>query len=247
MLIINTIMRSFREDQIPLRKYFFLLLVPVLSSFVVCAYASALPFFSGERLAAAKIIFPLHDYGYIITYAGASDSLPSTGAYTLTSIFTFATYAVILYSSFRVWRHMRQAVRLLSSSSNGIVESRVSEAYTQLNFELAAQSVGPLLFAILPLFYLEAIRLFNGDNGDGSNTERSLRSRLHSQSLVTVCLNWLPMTNGIVTLVIIKPYRRFVIDRLCPVWIRGKLTSETSVRVMAQPTNQTVSHIIAAS
>lgn len=188
-------------------------------------------------MAAARNIFTAHDYGYIVTYASSSDSSAAAGAYTLTSFFTFSTYAVILWSSWRVWRHMRLAVRRLEAVSAGSsVAGHMSEALTQLNIVLVAQAIGPLLFAILPVLYLEALRLFGG--GDvGTNTQRSLQS----QSLVTVCLNWLPLTNALVTLAIIRPYRRFVIERLCLGWIWGKAPANPTVPV-TMVSNRTDTH-----
>jgi len=92
----------------------------------------------------------------------------------------------------------------------------------QLNAILLVQAVGPLVFLAIPSLYINLCGLFQLSAGDDS-------ASLSAQSSVTLSLNWLPVMNGTITLLVIGAYRTYsgvavysLLTASTEVWMGGR-------------------------
>lgn len=137
--------------------------------------------------------------------------------------FSTATYTVVICCSVRIWLHMRQAFATVA----GLEASRARAVANQLNVVLVFQAVTPLCVEIVPICFLSVASL----SGEPTTV---------SSSTTTLCLNWAPLINAASVILIVRPYRRALVNA----W-RGKESSTTTavaaVRFEATPTTAVVS------
>jgi len=204
--------------------YLFLYLFPIGMACTQCALVLIRreTIIGDEAFAlASRVLTPIQ----LRTMAGYTKSVcrdPAATAIILLSLVgEVCTYTLIVYFSVRIWLRLRSAVALLAS------DSQLREANRQLNRVLATQALLPLVTAIgAPIFISVVDVLGVADVG------------FETQASMSLLLTLQPVTNGLATLLLIKPYRLVITSvffgrcKSVPVMVRVKPMSTVMSRAM---------------
>lgn len=107
-------------------------------------------------------------------------------------------YAMVIYFSLRIWR----ALRTLTAQAG--LGARTRELNRELNLVLAVQALAPLVFEVIP----SVIVNLGGATG-------IVPVGIGAQIFLIVVLNLQPVVNGVLTLLLIRPYRQAVMGVVC--------------------------------
>ncbi len=102
-------------------------------------------------------------------------------------------YVAIGYFIVRIWLHVRD-------QSSQIPDARARAINRQVSITLLAQALTPLVLIFGPLVFLIAEILIGSQQGDSRSP--------------TFFISWLPVIDGLLALIIIRPYRMVVLRAL---------------------------------
>ena len=113
-------------------------------------------------------------------------------------------YGIVIWCTVRIWLHLKTAFGMVS-------EQRSHQLNHEINRVLIVQALNPLLVILLPctLIIIAFVWHFN--------------MRL-AGSLLTMCLSWLPVINPLTTMLIIRPYRRTLVE-----WVKGASSTNRNI------------------
>lgn len=217
---------SSRDRRLSLRTYFLLLLIPVGAALTLCSATARGAGLSDEDLARARAAFTPEDGPYVISY---NDPFWYTVSNSLTLLYTIGAYAVVVCCSVRTWLHMRRMIALTGEAA----ATRLRDANRQVTTVLLFQTLSPLVFGIALACYVAAVNLKSGGN-DAS---------ILTQSLLAVPLNWMSAANGLFALMVIRSYRRVVLQalrRACCLASKFEMDAAMQVAPVATVTDLTI-------
>lgn len=174
----------------------FLLLIPGLVVSVTGAINILNTNFSDETLAKASSILSPNEIRTLVGYTDLSDArnLSALIVYVYLGANLY-TYTAIVYFSVRIW----SAMRALSAQACASVRTR--ELNRELNWVLAVQALVPLVFYLLPSTIVML--------GDAVGV---VPMGAGTQIFMVTVPNLQPVANGLLTLLLVKPYRRSVME-----------------------------------
>lgn len=200
---------ALRDTRLSLRNYFLLFLIPAGAALAeVCifiAFVNLSP--TDAAFTNARAVFTLDEVPYITSASPTGDS-SSFIEYSLPLIVFIVSYALIVYYGARTWYHMRRVVTLAGTEDTRAAARR-DAAQRQLTAVIILQAALPLLFGFVLGVYTT---VSNGIHPEISTTTAS--AVLTPQALLTVSTNWSSVVNGVLTLVIIRPYREALLSAL---------------------------------
>ena len=182
--------------------YLYLFAIPSLITFGQCfiAMLGIEKGISNEALANASSI-PLTPTGLrsLIGYSDYSVSPPTAVSYYFSLGINIYLYTTILYFSLRIWLRLRASVALLAA------DTQLREVNKQLNRVLAAQALVPLVFSIAPTMFIVMVAVCGVTSMNYS-----------AQAATSLLWSLLPLVNGLVTILLVRPYRQTVMAKaLC--------------------------------
>lgn len=113
----------------------------------------------------------------------------------------FYAYAAIVFFSVRIWLRLRSSMAVIAN------DPRAREVNKQMNRVLAAQALVPLVFSVAPPVFVEVIGL-----------ARIASVGYGTQALMSLLLNLQPVVNGLVTMLLVRPYRVAIAGLVCGQW-----------------------------
>jgi hypothetical protein len=199
------------------------LVVPVLITALICELtAASLDLSDGTLASAYSLLSTPNVRQALLKY---SDVEASTNTGTLNRLTTIGknvyVFAAIAYFSVRIWLRLRESMAHLSGANQ-------RELQRQLNRVLAVQALCPIILSLIPPVLFNVIGLLG------------LASFGHEeQAVLTVLLLLNPVVNSLLTLGMIKPYRREISKWL--LCTKESRVDSIELTPSHNPTNSTVS------
>lgn len=197
----------------PVAIYSFLFLIPSLfaGGAVSATTYSIETRLSDEAVANASTVITPTALRSLISYSDFTRISPNAGSYYVSLGLNVYVYTTVIYFSLRIWLRLRSSMALLAA------DTRNREVNRQLNRVLAAQALVPLVCTRLPSVCVQLIGV-TGTATIGFGTQASLSIFFVVQ----------PVAYGLLTLLLIRPYRREVSRLVCR-W--GRETESQAVNV----------------
>lgn len=181
--------------------YYLLILIPTCFSSIQTGsvYIGRDTAISDAAFASASSMLTPDGLRNLMSYSPTS-SAPS---YWFGQYFSLATvlytYTLVVYFSVRIWLRLRASMALLSA------DARLREVNRQMNRVLATQALAPLVFAIGPPLFINVLGVAGGLGTIDFGTQASMSLLLSLQ----------PVANGLLTTMLVRPYRQAVFTLMC--------------------------------
>lgn len=183
--------------QLSFHAYFLLTIIPVAGALILCAssvYAKSN--FSDARMAYARSVFTPEEAPTIITYVGVEDAAVSKAQSMVPLVLDLASYAIVAYFGVRTWLHVRLQMQATAPTPKAIAVNR------QLTMVLLFQAFTPIVFGV---GLSNVVQLMNVS---------AVSQSFLSLSFYSAANNWIPVANGLFSLVVIRPYRLATLNYL---------------------------------